>query len=422
MNANGFFYGWIIVAASFVTLAIAFGVWYSFSVFFVAILKEFGWSRAATAGIFSLFTLAHSGAAIAIGALLDRFGPRKVLPIGSILIVIGLLVSSRTETLWQLYISYGLITAIGICAIGFVSQSIILPTWFVRKRGLAIGMAMAGIGIGMQVLVPMTQTIISGFGWRYAYCFLAAIVVVIVIPLNAVCQRRNPAEIGQFPDGRRRPDALQGSGGEEPRHNPIGEAPQAGWTLAKSLRTRQFWLLFATFFFIPMAVQGTFIHQVAHVVDKGFSAEKGAFFFGFAGITGSMGKILFGYLSDRIGREKAFSIGIGCAFSGVLSLMNLSPGHVGLLYAYATFFGLGYGAIAPIFPARAADLFQGAHFGKIYGFLCMSGGLGGATGTWVSGKIFDLTGSYHIAFLGVLTALVLVAILFWFTSPRTTQP
>ena len=417
MKRRRIFYGWTIVGTSFVTLAISFGIWYSFSVFFVAILREFGWSRAATAGVFSLFMVAHSGIAIIIGSLLDRVGPRKVIPFGSMLVVIGLLASSRIQALWQLYLFYGVVTGMGICSIGFISQSILLPNWFLKKRGLAIGIAMAGIGVGMQVLVPITQHIISCFGWRPAYCFLAAITLTIVIPLNAMFQRRNPEEIGELPDGDKMPIEHQGAMKENPLPSSISEPIPAQWTLGNTLRASRFWFLFLTFFFTPMAIQGILIHQVAHVVDRGFSAERGAFFFGLAGIMGSAGKILFGHLSDKIGREKAFAIGIGCTFLGVLSLMGLRPGHGLLLYGYAILFGLGYGSIAPIFPSRAADLFQGAHFGKIYGFLSIAMGLGGATGAWLSGKIFDMTASYQIAFLGVLTVLVLIIFLFWFTSP-----
>ena len=413
------FYGWTIISISLVTLAIGFGIWYSFSVFFVAILKEFGWDRASAAGVFSLFMLVHSGAAFFIGSLHDRFGPRKVIPMGSLLIVIGLIASSRIGSLWQLYLSFGVLTAIGICTIGFVSQSILLPNWFLKKRGLALGIAMAGIGIGMQVFVPLAQYIISSWGWRAAYCLLAATVICIVIPLNAIFQRRNPQEIGALADGEKMPVGHKDILNESTSQLSVARNNLAQWTLASSLRTRQFWFLFLTYFFIPMAVQGVLIHQVAHVVDKGFSAARGAFFFGLAGIVGSAGKILFGHLSDRIGRDRAFTMGMGCAFLGVLSLMNLSPYNGWLLYGYAIFFGLGYGSIAPIFPSRAADLFQGAHFGKIYGFIAISGGVGGAIGTWLSGKIFDLTASYKIAFLGVLTIFVLIAVLFWLTAPDT---
>ncbi len=415
------FYGWTIIGISFVTLAIGFGIWYSFSVFFVAILKEFGWDRASTAGVFSLFMLVHSAVAFVIGSLHDRFGPRKVIPFGSLLIVIGLLASSRIESLWQLYLSFGVITAIGICTIGFVSQSILLPNWFLKKRGLALGIAMAGIGMGMQVFVPLAQYIISSWGWRSAYCLLAATVACIAIPLNAIFQRRNPQEIGELPDGEKMPIGHKDIIEDSRSQLSVAQDIQTEWTFAGSLRTRQFWFLFLTYFFIPMAVQGVLIHQVAHVVDKGFSVARGAFFFGLAGIVGSAGKILFGHLSDKIGRDRAFTIGMGCAFLGVLSLMSLSTNHGWLLYGYAIFFGLGYGSIAPIFPSRAADLFQGAHFGKIYGFIAVSGGFGGATGTWLSGKIFDLTTSYKIAFLGVLTVFVFIVILFWLTSPDTPE-
>ena len=159
------------------------------------------------------------------------------------------------------------------------------------------------------------------------------------------------------------------------------------------------------------------IHQVAHVVDRGFSAATGAFFFGLAGIIGSAGKIFFGSLSDRIGRDKALTIGISLAFVGIICLMGVRPSLSALLYGYALLFGLGYGAIAPIYPARAADLFQGVHFGTIFGLLSSAAGFGGAAGAWLSGKICDMTGTYQVAFLGVLAAFVVIVILFWFTAP-----
>ena len=418
VDKRGLYYGWTIIGISFVNLAITFGIWYSFSVFFLAILKEFGWGRAASAGVFSTFLLVHSVAAIVIGSLIDRFGARGVIPLGSILVVVGLVASSRVHALYQLYLFYGVVTAVGICSMGFLTHGIIIPNWFIRKRGLALGVAMSGIGVGMQIIVPITQSVISQYGWRTAYCVLAALVLIIVIPMNAIFQRKNPAEVGELPDGEKNPKTHENHLKEEPSMDPDPENVMTkDWTLRSTLKTRRFWFLFITFFFTPMAIQGTLIHQVAHVTDRGFSPETGAFFFGLVGIMGSMGKILFGYLSDRIGREKAFTIGAGCAFMGVLNLMNVRPDLGVLLYGYAIFFGLGYGAIAPIFPARAADLFQGPHFGRIYGFLALSAGFGGGAGTWISGKVFDMTESYHMAFLGVLTVLIIIALLFWGTSP-----
>ncbi len=413
MNTNRLYYGWIIVAVSFINLAVVFGIWYSFSVFFVAVLKEFGWSRAAAAGVFSCFMMVHSLSAVVIGAYIDRISPRLVFPAASCLAALGLFLSSRIQTLWEYYLWYGVFTSFGVCAIGFIAHGIILPRWFDRKRGLAIGIAMAGVGVGMQFLVPATQFMISNFGWRSAYDMLALIILLILFPLNAVFQRKDPQEIGEIPDGA--------AGGIITGHNP-GEAlsfqkPIAG-TIREAVRTRPFWFLSLTFFFTPMAVQGTLIHQVAGVIDQGFSAAQGAFIFGLAGILGSVGKIFFGSLSDRIGRERAFALGIGCAFFGVVSLLLLRPGLDALLYGYAVLFGLGYGSVAAIFPARTADLFLGPQFGKILGILSLAGGVGGAFGVWVSGKIFDVTTSYSASFMISLVAMAIAIALFWLAGPR----
>ncbi len=423
MKQRRFFYGWIIVGVSFINLAIIFGIWYSFSVFFVAVLNEFGWSRASTAGVFSCFMLVHSASAVMVGGLLDKFGARLVIPAGSLVVALGLYAASRIHSLLEFYLWYGVVTPIGVCAVGFIAHSIVLPKWFARKRGLAIGIAMAGVGIGMQVIVPAAQYGIDHYGWRTAYCLLAALILVTIFPLNALLQRKNPSAIGEIPDG-----LTPHSGGNRNSETETGEreaiilhTPIAA-TILETLRTKQFWLLCATFIFTPLAVQGTLIHQVASVIDRGFTPVQGAFFFGLAGIIGSVGKILFGYLSDIIGREKAFTMGMGCAALGVVSLMILTPSTGWLLFGYAILFGLGYGSIAPLFPARSADLFLGPNFGKIMGILSLGGGIGGAAGVWLSGKIFDLTASYHVSFGISIAAIVIAIIFFWFTgAPEKTE-
>jgi MFS family permease len=411
------FYGWTIVSISFVTLTISFGIWYSFSVFFVAILGEFGWTRASTAGIFSIFMLVHSAAALAVGPLMDRFGPRLVIPIGSIVSAFGLVLTSRIDSLWQFYLAYGFVTAAGLCTTGFVSHSIFLPRWFNRKRGFAIGIAMAGVGLGMLVLVPISQWLISSSGWRIAYCALGGLLLVTVVPLNLVFQRRSPVDIGDIPDGRGQSSgnmlAAVSSAG------PQWESSSQDRTLRRVLKYDRFWFLLFVYFATPMVTQGPLVHQVAHMVDKGYSSSTGAFILGLTGITGSVGKILFGYFSDRVGRERALAMGMGCAFFGISSLMFLERGDVLLPYAYAFLFGLGYGSVAPIYPSRAADLFEGPQFGRIFSLLAIAGGIGGGVGTWLYGRIYDITASYRISFIMILITIVLIVIVFWFTSPTS---
>lgn len=196
-----FFYGWTIIGISFLTLAIAFGIWYSFSVFFLAIIEDFGWSRAATSCIFSIFIVCHALMGVVTGYMQDRFGPRWVIPIGSVLLAGALILTSMAQELWHFYLVYGVLASIGVSLIGFTSHSAYIPNWFERKRGLAVGIAMAGFGFGMLVLVPLFEKIISLFGWRIAYVWAAAGVIIIVAPLNLIFARKSPAVLHLVPDG-----------------------------------------------------------------------------------------------------------------------------------------------------------------------------------------------------------------------------
>ncbi|MCX7981667.1 MAG: MFS transporter [Syntrophales bacterium] len=392
MGEKRIFYGWIIVAVSFLNLAVVFGIWYSFSVFLVAVAKDFGWQRAETSGVFSVFMVVQSLAAVIVGAFIDRLGPRIVFPAATVLVAGGLLLTSTINSLLEYYLWYGFLTPIGICAIGYIAHSIVLPRWFEKKRGLAIGIAMAGVGVGMQLLVPLAQHMINLWGWREAYRVLACFTFLALFFPNAFLQRRNPEAMGLTPDGGTPASEITAT---SPVRRHVTQ-PVAG-TMGEAIRTLSFWFLVASSFFTSWAIQSTLIHQVAAVVEKGFSAARGAFFFGLAGIIGSIGKIGFGYLSDRLGREPAFALGMASAILGVLSLVLLCPQAPIFLYLYAILFGLGYGSIAPIFPARSADFFLGPDFGKIVGIFSLMGGMGGALGVWLSGKIFDLTGGYNVS-------------------------
>ncbi|NPA25072.1 MAG: MFS transporter [Deltaproteobacteria bacterium] len=415
-----FYYGWVIVAVSFITLGIAFGVWYSFSVFYVAILKDFGWNRASTAGIFSLFTITHYFCALAAGSFIDRFGPRLTIPIGALWLAGVLTLLATVKTILGFYLVYGILAALGVSLIGFVTHASFLPRWFQRRRGLALGIAMSGIGIGMLILPPTMQHLIDIHDWRFAYRTLA-IIVLLVIPINLFFQRRDPSLLGLRPDGDPPGEELETAIPEQPRNtvqiiDPDWDA--IAWTSRKAIATRRFWFLVGGFFWGPFAIQGVLLHAVAGMVAGGLTAARAAAVFGILGVFGSIGKITLGFSGDRWNRETAHTIGMAAASLGVLALAgtNLKP-HL-LPWLFAISFGFGYGAVAPIFPAIAADIFQGSHFGRIFGLLSLSLGFGGAAGAWFSGFIFDLTGSYHIAFAFDIAALWLSCAFFWLAAPR----
>ncbi|MCP4753073.1 MAG: MFS transporter [Proteobacteria bacterium] len=413
-----FFYGWIIIAIGFVTLGVSFGVWYSFSVFILAIVKEFGWSRAAVSSIFSTFILSQAVAGMVAGYLQDRFGPRIVIPIGTVLLSISLVLTSRSNSLWGFQIAYGLMAGASVSLLGFASHSAFIPKWFERKRGLALGIAMSGIGFGMLFLVPLVEYFISAYGWRNAYLFLAAMVLFLIGPMNMVFARRSPAAINQHPDGDRPGTRHRES--LPKRVMKVIDHEWAGreWTLGQAAVTKRFWLLALSFFTISFAFQGVLLHAVSAMVDAGMASDMAAYYFGIAGITGSVGKILFGYLSDLSGRERIKSLADMIAFLGIVSLMAISLVKGPMPFLFAVFFGLGYGAAAPLIPAVTADIFMGKRFGFIFAMIGIGGGLGGAVGSYVCGLLRDSTGSYTASLVACCVSLGVSSVLVWFSAPR----
>ena len=420
-NKIPFYYGWVIVATSLITLGVAFGVWYSFSVLYIAIINDFSWSRATTAGIFSLFTISHYLCAFLTGWLIDHFGPRLVIPVGALWLSLSLNLLTHARDLFDFYLVYGVMAAIGVSLIGFVPHSTFLPRWFSKRRGLAIGLAMAGVGVGMLTIPPLMQHLISLQGWRYAYRILS-IIVLLTIPINLFFQRRDPQQIGLSPDTA---TIIHNSNLQETVKIKTDDFlimdenwAATSWTSRRALQTKRFWYLAAGFFLGPFAIQGVLLHAVAGLVDGGMSAKGAAATFGLLGICGSVGKITLGFFGDRWNREKANTAGMVAATLGVLALAGVSLQPRLLPYIFALCFGFGYGAVAPLFPSIAADIFQGEHFGRIFGLLSLNLGFGGAAGAWFAGYIFDQTGSYQIAFIIDIIVLWLSCASFWLAAPR----
>ncbi len=412
-----FFYGWIIIGLGFINLAVAFGIWYSFSVFFLAIIKDFGWSRAATSSIFSIFIICHAVMGILTGHLQDRFGPRLVIPFGSLLLAVSLILTSRAQELWHFYLAYGLFASTGVSLIGFTSHSAFLPNWFARKRGLAVGIAMAGIGFGMLVLVPLLEKIITLYSWRIAYLCAAAATLFLVAPLNLIFARKSPAEMNLSPDG----DASTKKPNSAPpkRAIEILDPEWAGrdWTLFKAMREKQFWFLTSAFFCISFAYQSTLLHSVSAMVDGGLTQQTATLLFGILGIAGSGGKILFGFLSDIYGREQISTAGGAIASLGIACLIVAGSGSIILPLLFALLFGIGYGSAAPLLPSVSADIFSGRAFGVIFAMIGIGGGLGGSCGAFISGLIRDMSDDYKISLGMSIVSLAISCALIWLAGP-----
>ena len=420
MRNRGVFYGWVVVATAFICLLAAYGVWNSFPVFYVAILDEFGWSRGETVLTTSIFAGVYALCAPLTGTAIDRFGPRVVMPLGALTLGLGLLATSRVTELWQLYLAYGLLAAAGESMVGTIANLTVLAKWFSRRRGTAIGLATSGIGVGALLLVPAMQWIISGYGWRVAYVVLGVFIVATIPALTLAFQRGRPEEMGLLPDGDR-PNSQQVAGGRPRPQLRVVDEKWAGtpWTVRSAMATSRFWLLFCTFLLGTASHSAIWTHIVAYLNGKGFDPLLGASVVGLIGISSSVGKISWGWLSDRIGREGAYSLGMMCMVGGVLILSRVADAtQTWPVYVYATLFGLGFGTFNPVASSTAADLFQGKRFGTIYGALWVGTGTGSSLGPWVSGLLFDLTGAYNLSLVLSGTAACLSAAGMWLAGPR----
>ena len=393
-----FFYGWVVVGVGFVTLGITFGIWYSFSVFFLAIIKDFGWSRAAGSSIFSIFIISQAFMGLLAGHLQDRFGPRVVIPVGTVILSICLALTSRAQSLWGFYLVYGVFAGAGVSLLAFSSHSAFIPKWFARKRGLAFGIAMSGIGFGMLFLVPLVEKSITAYGWRTTYLYLSGLVLFVAGPLNVIFSRRRPEDINLRPDGDDPQETAQRSRSRMTVKVVDRDWTNQDWTLKSAVGTKRFWFLVMAFFFGSWVYQGTLLHAISAMVDYGLSRESAAYYFGILGIVGSGGKIVFGYLSDVLGRERVTVLAGIFVAAGIFCLMGMTwvIGFLPLLFA--VLFGLGYGAAAPIFPSVSADIFLSNSFGLIFAVICIGGGVGGSMGAFISGVLRDISGSYSVSF------------------------
>lgn len=170
---------------------------------------------------------------------------------------------------------------------------------------------------------------------------------------------------------------------------------------------------------IPLGIFPISVHQVAYLADLGFSKVLAAAILGHMGLMSSCGRVLFGALSDRLGRFGGVTVSVVCSQIGIVVLLVISDATVVWpLYLYAVFFGLGYGARGPIISAIAADLFAGKHFGTIFGLMSIGHGIGGALGPWFGGAVYDRFGSYTLAFVMALFALCGVVLCFWIATRR----
>ncbi len=383
------------LAGAFLAFTVGASVMHSYTVFLLAFIADFGWTRAESSLAYSVGQLVGGMSAPLVGGLVDRIGTRRCVLLGGSLLTIGLFGSAHADALWQVVFLYGVVMTLGANCLGLLVFVPLLSGLFVKQRGMAVSVLQSANGFGRALSAPASQLLITGFGWRGAYLLEAGAMALLVLPLAALFRRTSPP----------------GGAGPAPAAT---VAAARHWTLAEAIRTRQFWLLFIVYMFTSIGSFLVSLHQIAFAVGVGFDPLYAAWVLGMGSFLALPGVILTGTLSDYIGREAsallayAISIlGVGCAM-----LIDNPDQHL-LLWLHACFFGLTWGARGPAITAKTADLFSGPRLGTILGVITIGSGVGAALGSWGAGWLFDLTGSYQTAFGLSILAYVCGSVAFW---------
>lgn len=378
-----FFYGYVIVLASFIIVAAAEGALYSFGVFFAPLLSEFGWTRAMTSGALSLSAVVHIPILVVVGRLTDRIGPRLVLSACGFFLGLGYLLMSQTSTIWQLYLFYGVIASIGM---GFywVPVISIVPRWFVRKRGLMMAIVTCGVGVGQLVVPPLASWLISAYGWRKSYLIIGGITMGVIM-IAAQFLRHHPSQMGQLPYG----------GNEMEKENSLEKA--SGLSFREAIHSRHFWMASVLFLSWCFCLSIVMVHSVIHAIGLGMSPASAANILAIIGGMGIAGRLGFGRMADVIGMKPSLIISL--ALMSISFLWLLVATEMWMIYLFAAMFGITYGTVEILQSPIMANLFGLSSLGALVGLNTAIGAIGFVIGPVLGGYIFDVTGSYQVIFL-----------------------
>lgn len=409
-----FYYGWLIIGIAFVTMAIGVSARTAFSLLMPPLIDEFGWDRGLAAGAFSFGFLSSAVFSPVIGRVMDTRGPRVVIMTGIALLSTGLLLAPFIQSPWHFYATLGVLVGGGSNLMTYSVHSQFLPNWFVARRALAISIAFAGAGVGGIVLLPWLQSIIVSNGWRAACIAIGLLVLLVAAPLNLLVRKR-PQDFGLLPDGAARPDP---SAPKRPSNivDPVWAATE--WTLARAMRSARFWWICGSYFCALAAWYAVQVHQTKYLTEIGFTPIIAAWALGAVSVVAIPGQIGLGALSDRIGREWVWTA--GCAGFVVCYVALIALEHTQstlLLYLMVISQGFFGYALTSVMGAIVAEIFEGPHFGAIFGTVMVASMAGGAAGPLVAGIIHDATGSYHWAFILSIGCCLVSAASVWFAAP-----
>jgi MFS family permease len=410
MNKEKIFWGWYIVAGSFFVMAINYGARYCFGVFVKPLSLEHGWSRSVISMAATINMLVYSVGAIFVGRMLDRVAPRWIITCGAIIAALGFVLTGFINTPLNFYLTYGLLVGLGAAGLGVVVCSSSVGKWFIKKRGIAIGIATMGISFGTVLLTPLAGYISKYFSWRIGLFVLGTITCIVGIVISQTLMRKTQPEVyGLLPDGDKTSFPHQ-----QPTIPPFTKVSTAVF-----FKDSRFWTIAICHGLIIMVVMSVFVHQVAYAMDNNIENITAATSLAAVSMTGFFGQFFFGWLSDRL-RDPKYAYFLGIVFLLIGMILLLNAHSVSSLYLYAIIYGFGYGSLAPILPIIAADRFGRHVLGSIYGLLTFFIGVGGSIGPVLGGIIYDKFGSYQYLW-GINVILLTLISMIILTLKKGTQ-
>jgi MFS family permease len=399
---EGVFWGWYVVAGSFLLHAVSYGARYSFGIFVQPLTAENGWSRTVISLAASINMLFFAAGGIYAGRLLDRIAPRWIATAGAVVGALGFFLSAFAGTPLTFYLAYGLLCGLGSSWTGIVVGNSSVGKWFVRKRGLAIGLASMGVSFGTMVMTPVVGWVVKDYGWQSGFVFMGIVLLVPGILIARIfLGKTKPEAYGLCPDGD---SALPTDAG-----GALCEVPEnaSSMSIGEALKDLRFWVLSICQGTAVMIVLMAFVHQVPYALDLGIDRIVAASSLGAIGLAGFCGQFFFGWASDRLPDPK-YSAMLGYGFMAAGLAVLLSVTTVEGLFAYALIFGFGYGCLGPILPIIASGRFGRERMGSVYGLLnFFVAGVGGGLGPIVGGVLYDALGSYR--FVWTLDIALLLA-------------
>jgi predicted MFS family arabinose efflux permease len=374
-------YGWTIVAAAVVIVGLGVGALFSLAVFLKPMQESMAWSRGAISGVALWMWIAYGTGSLLWGVLSDRWGARRVVVAGGLLLGLGLVVASRITALWQLHVAFG--GVVGVAAGAFYAPLTTTATrWFTANRGLAVALVSAGTGLGTFVVAPLTRWLISAYDWRLAMLLLGDLIWLVIIPLGLLVR-----------------DAPGDSGGAADTNVPLPEI----W------RSSQFWLIAVTHFACCIAHSGPIFHMVTHAMDRGVQSMTAATILGVSGLASLAGRVVSGLAADRWGAKPTLIAMLGLQAPAIF--LYLFTGSAAGFYGLAILFGASYGGVMPMYALLTREYFGARAMGTAYGAIFMLQAIGMGLGAYAGGWFYDHLGTYGWLF-GTGTAVATTAILF----------